>query len=112
LKLLGFEPFDEIIDYSFDNQDSVEKRGEILINSISDIVNCTNLNALYKKLYPKIEHNYNRALEIIHDINYIPNVVQERINSVKIQKLTTGPVEARWDYFIQNARKPKINKLY
>lgn len=112
LKELGFELFDELIDYRFDDEENVARRGEILIDSISDIVNCSNLNALYKKLYPKIEHNYNLAQSIIHNINYIPDIVKERVRYIKSINKVAGPVESRWDYFIQNAVEPKINMTY
>lgn len=112
LKDLGFELFDEIIDYKFDNIENVRLRGSMLVDNLSDVVNCTNLNALYKKLYPKIEHNYNRAIEIINDINYIPNLVKQRIEYLKSNNLPTNAVESRWQYFIQNASKPKINMTY
>jgi hypothetical protein len=33
---------------------------------------------MYELLKPKIEFNYNRALEIINDTTFIPGIIKER----------------------------------
>jgi hypothetical protein len=78
---LGFLPYDEIIDYSFDDEPDIAKRADILCNSISKIG--TDYTELYNRLLPKIEYNYNRCLEIIRNINFIPSVVIDRVNQMK-----------------------------
>lgn len=104
---LGFEPYDEIVDYSFDSYDDVETRGSILINSLTHLTTEKDLNGLYKKLYPKILHNYNRALEIIKDINYIPMFVQQCVLNWESQKIQLNPVQSRWQYFINSTNIKK-----
>jgi hypothetical protein len=78
---LGFVLYDEIIDYSYDNLEDVGDRADKLCESISKIT--TNYSELYETLRPKIEHNYNRCLEIIGDKKYIPKSVIDRVANMK-----------------------------
>ena len=89
---LGFVLYDEIIDYSFDLEGDIASRADILCNSINKIG--SNYTELYNMLLPKIEHNYNRCLEIITDINYIPGVVIDRVkelSNINIKRQFTDP---------------------
>lgn len=104
LKSLGFEFYDEVIDYSFDEIEDVELRGSILVKSLENLISEKNLYGLYQKLYPKIEHNYNLAMSIRQDIKFIPNFVQERIAYLQQQNVKLNPVESRWEYFINIAK--------
>ena len=74
---LGFVLYDEIIDYSYDNLEDVGDRADKLCESISKIP--TNYSELYEILKPKIEHNYNRCLEIIKDRKFIPQTIVDRV---------------------------------
>lgn len=100
LKELGFDLFEDIIDYKFDQEDNVEKRGEMLVENLHDIVNCSNLNKLYKKLLPNVEHNYHVALSIMKNKDFIPQLVHQRIDFCMKESIKMGPVESRWHYFI------------
>ena len=68
--------------------------------NISAIYGKEDYNKLYKKLLPKLEHNYNRAFQIIKDINYIPAIIQERYNNVKNYEQVTG-FDGRYQIFIE-----------
>lgn len=59
----GFELYDEIIDYSFDYEDNIEKRIELLTNQLEKIIK-TNFEQTLIMLRPKIQHNYENLLKI------------------------------------------------
>ena len=65
------------MDYSYDNYEDVGDRADKLCESISKMP--TNYSELYEILRPKIEHNYNRCLEVISDKKYIPQSVFDRV---------------------------------
>jgi hypothetical protein len=73
---LGFKLYDEIFDYSFDNELDLFKRTELFVNNVNRTLNI-NLTDMYNLLVPKIEYNYNRALEIINDKSLIPEIIKE-----------------------------------
>jgi hypothetical protein len=103
LRNLGFELFDEIIDYSYDSIDNLENRAEAMVKNILPLLK-EDYNKLYKKLLPKLEHNYNRAFQIIKDINYIPAIIQERYNTVKNYEQVTG-FDGRYQIFIEQTSR-------
>lgn len=83
LKQLGFELYDEVFNYEFDDELNLEIRTNKLVNNINIVLN-QDVNFLYQKLLPKINYNYNRTLEIINDKSLIPKFVQNRINNSEI----------------------------
>ena len=103
LRKLGFELFDEIIDYSYDTIDNLEERADSMVQNILPLVNENHLT-LYKKLRPKLEHNYNRALEIIKDINFIPNIIKERYHIIKLTRRNLTGFDGRYQIFIEQTR--------
>lgn len=102
LKHLGFELYDEIIDYKFDSHVVLDDRAKQLVLNLHNIKN-ENLKLLYNKLYPKILHNYNRALEIIHDITYIPQIIQCRIKELEVDTSDFYDVDHRYKQFLRQA---------
>ena len=74
---LGFKLYDEIIDYSFDECDDLSDRADKLCYSVSQLG--TNYSELYELLRPKIEFNYQRCLEIIHDGNLVPDIIKDNL---------------------------------
>jgi len=99
LKHLGFEIYDEIINYNFDSCQNLDERAKKLVENLHDLDN-QDLNNLYKKLYPKIEHNYNRAWEIIKDMTYIPKIVQDRVAYLNKNSDDFYDVDGRYQQFI------------
>lgn len=79
LKHLGFELFDEVIDYSFDNETDLSKRTELFVENMNLLVNNNNKNysKIYKKLLPKIMHNYNNFFNVIKNDNFPEVVLQQ-----------------------------------
>lgn len=74
---LGFELYDELIDYSYDNiEDTLERSAAYVINmkTVSEI---QNLESVYQKLYPKIMHNYHCALDIKNNFSLFPAEVKK-----------------------------------
>jgi hypothetical protein len=77
---LGFELYDELLDYSYDNHDDLVSRADKLCEGIS--LMDTNYSKMYELIKPKIEHNYNRCLEIIKDKSFIPSSVFSRATQI------------------------------
>lgn len=86
LKELGFELYDEIIDYSFDDWKGMHDRTKYFVQNIHKLLDL-NLKETYIKLLPKIEHNYNRALEICKDKSLIPDIIKDRVSNLTVPKL-------------------------
>lgn len=101
LKNLGFELFDEIIDYSYDKIENLEDRADAMVRNISPLVN-EDLDKLYLKLLPKLEHNYNRVWQIIRSKQYIPELIQERYDSIqKSNSANFAGFDGRYQIFME-----------
>ena len=68
---LGFKLYDEIFDYSFDDEFELEKRIDGIIKNLNTLTN-ENYYHLYEKIKDKLDYNKNRAIEIIKKDEYIP----------------------------------------
>ena len=77
LKHLGFELYDEIIDYGFDNELDLKKRAEMYVSNIKTVSKIENLQEVYEMLLPKINHNFNKCIEWSVDVDNIPPVVKQ-----------------------------------
>lgn len=75
LKSLGFELYTEIFDYSFDNEQNLEKRTQMIIDNLNDIKD-SNLYNLHTVLKPKLDKNYSRLIDIIKDNQFLPATVK------------------------------------
>lgn len=71
LRKLGFEIFDEVIDYSFDSIDNDKERCERYFEQVVKLTEYP-LDDLYNLLYNKVQHNYMRMLEIVENKEYVP----------------------------------------
>ena len=75
LKYYGFEIFEELVDYSFDNCSKLEDR----IEGIADNIERLSKFPIYEidqVLQKKLNHNYNRLMEIYYSKKFIPPVVE------------------------------------
>lgn len=70
----GFELYDEIFDYSFDNILDDQLRLQKLVEQVKKITNL-DYNELYKKVAKKAERNYNILVSISQDKSLVPNSV-------------------------------------
>jgi len=71
LKKYGFELYDEIFDYDFDNEESLDKR---LDGIMSNLIRIKDMNYydLYLKVKDKLEKNISTAIKIIEENTTIP----------------------------------------
>jgi len=92
---LGFKLYDELIDYNYDTVNDLNERARLFVSNIHNIVSCDHTLA-YQQLKSKIDYNYNRALEIIRDSDFIPEIIKIRYQSNK-KDLT---VDSRYERFI------------
>jgi hypothetical protein len=67
LKSLGFELYDEIIDYSFDFVENQTARLEMLVAEVKRIINTKDYEEMYNLIKPKLERNKDLAISIAID---------------------------------------------
>jgi hypothetical protein len=72
----GFKIFDNIIDYSFDDEPDNLKRFELLVNELKKFKN-KDYNQIYNQIEPILEHNRNRVYELLLNDEFIPNELLE-----------------------------------
>jgi len=58
LKQLGFKWYDEVFDYTFDNELDLETRCTLFVENIKLVSNIKKLSKTYKRLREKINYNY------------------------------------------------------
>lgn len=82
LKLKGFELYEEIFDYSFDDEPDETKRYEMLLENFIKLkqIPLNQLPDLLKKVAHKIEFNKRKAREIIYDLTLYPELALEVID--------------------------------
>jgi hypothetical protein len=79
LKELGFELYDEIIDYSFDNETDLRKRADLFAKEVKKINDINSIKArkkTYKSLQNKINKNFEVLLSLISNKGFIPDQVK------------------------------------
>ena len=103
LEDMGFKLYDEIFDYSFDDEPTIEKRIEKLMMNVTEVINQkNNLNDLYKKIKDKLEYNRNLALEIAKTDTHVPKIVKKTVNEdLKKQTYLTPSNRLLLEYFSQ-----------
>jgi hypothetical protein len=92
--------YDELIDYSYDSYEDVEVRADKLCESISKLSN--NYSELYKMIEPKIQHNYNRCLQIIKDKTFIPSTVIDRVAQMLDNNYIPMHTDPRYENIVRN----------
>lgn len=78
---LGFELYDEIIDYSFDNHPDLEVRAHEISENVKRICQ-QDINELYKIIKPKADRNYSNYMRIIKSGKFIPQIIIDRAKMV------------------------------
>lgn len=83
LTSFGFKLYDEIFDYSFDSEDDIEKRFDMICQNLINLKKYTpdEFKFMYKKLWPKLEHNSKLLRELATDANLIPEFVRNLIKN-------------------------------
>ena len=70
--------YDELFDYSFDNEMHRKTRAGKIVKEIrNNITTPTKYAEMYKSLEWKLEFNRQRLLEIAKDTDYIPDTIKE-----------------------------------
>ncbi len=78
LEGLGFKLYDEIFDYSFDNEWYAKTRASKIVKQLKDnVVAPKKALELYKSVQDKVEFNFNRLIEISKDKEFIPDTIKE-----------------------------------
>jgi len=120
---LGFELYDEIIDYSFDSEPDMLKRAEAIARNVKQITE-QDTTVLYHKIKAKAQRNYDNYIRILTSLDHIPKVILDRIHMLRndstivrnstddryltmYQDITTVDFNI-WDNQIQE----KLDKLY
>ena len=79
---LGFELYDEIIDYSFDSEPDMLKRAEAIAYNVKRITR-QNIPVIYHQIKAKAQRNYENYIRILTSTDYIPKVIMDRIHMLR-----------------------------
>ena len=115
LQEYGFELYDEIIDYTFDNKPNLKERIDGVINNLLNLKN-KNLNDLNNLIKDKIKRNKKRALEIIEKDSFLPKELIELFKEYTYEVHEAFNQEIIPRYFLNSIRnmvkKNTINLVY
>jgi hypothetical protein len=94
LKQLGFQMYDEIFDYSFDEIQDQPTRFEMLVDNFKRLseIPITELHKLNDKIKDKIIYNRTLAENIVFDRSYYPKVALEIVETYE----STGEEIEKW----------------
>jgi hypothetical protein len=76
---MGFKLYDELFDYSFDLEENLDRKIEMVIDNIHRVLD-KDLNELYQVIKPKIEYNHNLIQEFLNDNSLIPSIAMRRMD--------------------------------
>ena len=78
----GFQLYDEIFDYSFDKEQNLDTRCDMLLQNVKRVYNLSTdeLKDLHSKILPKLLFNSNLARQLALDIDNIPVIINESFN--------------------------------
>jgi GDP-D-mannose 3',5'-epimerase len=111
LREYGFELYDEIFDYSFDNLPLIEDRIQGIINNINNLKD-KNYYELYDKIKHKIERNKNRAIDILENDPYIPEELIQLFkdhNDVFVEKAKYSVIESNMmDFLVKKCNMKRV----
>jgi hypothetical protein len=80
LKEYGFELYDEIFDYSFDNDPNYKNRMKGIIDNVENLKN-QNFTEVYKKIEDKVEHNVRQSNKIFRESSLTPSLILDLTKS-------------------------------
>ncbi len=104
LKGLGYELFEEVIDYSFDMEEDIETRTKMMVNEIKKITTY-DLNALHNQLKPKLEHNCKILLDNVLANNYMDKELENFLNQLDDNIVS-------YDHLLYNKNLDQSSKEY
>jgi hypothetical protein len=109
LKEYGFELYDEIFDYSFDNDPNYKNRIKGIIDNVENLKN-ENFTEVYKKIEDKVEHNVRQSNKIFLGSFLTPNLIldltksffpDKSIHSITDSDRMFGLLRNQMDWYIQ-----------
>jgi hypothetical protein len=103
----GLELYDEVFDYSFDNEPDLQKRIDGVVENIVRIKNAkpNDLRNMYNLLKPKLEYNKSRLDTIYNDINKIVPKCMQMLLSKDYEYELHGLCRVSLLYLIRYYRK-------
>ena len=81
LQSMGYKLPTDIIDYSFDLQDNIIDRTNMLCIELQRLNNEGNLQALHEKLLPIADYNMNVAMDKIASLDRVPDCIKNNIDN-------------------------------
>jgi hypothetical protein len=109
LKDYGFELYDEIFDYSFDNDPNYKNRIKGIIDNVENLKN-ENFTEVYKKIEDKVEHNVRQSKKIFLLSSLTPNFILDLTksffpnksnHSISDSDYMFGSLRGQMDWYIQ-----------
>ena len=81
LKSFGFELYEELFDYTFDDIDDIDQKYIKICKNIKKIVNMPleQCKEMHSKIQDKVIHNRKRAIEFAYDLDNVPEIVKYTI---------------------------------
>lgn len=92
---LGFLPYDDIFDYSFDNVDDLFERTRLAVENVERICEA-DWKLLYTKIQDKLDYNQKLAIQITKDHRYIPEIAKEKIELNRKGLATESTIDLRF----------------
>ena len=84
LKKYGFDVYEELINYEFDEKENIEERLDGIIHELMKLKK-ENLSNLVESIEYKVKHNKKRILEIVKKDEYIPKKLVDLYYEYKIE---------------------------
>lgn len=82
LKDMGFELYDELFDYSFDNDTNLTNRINGIINNINNLKD-QDYELLRQKVKDKVDYNYNKIVELATTRKYVPDFMLQYMDTIQ-----------------------------
>ena len=79
---MGFELYDELFDYSFDTDGKLPNRINGIIDNINNLKD-KDYELLKQKVKDKVEHNYNKIVELATTRKYVPDFMLQYLDTIK-----------------------------
>lgn len=75
----GFVRYDNVFDYSFDNEYDLETRTQLLLNNLVQLrsLDFIQLSQLHQESLPRLQHNKQLLHSLALDSNKFPNIIKE-----------------------------------
>jgi hypothetical protein len=69
LRVLGFDVFDDIVDHSYDKEDYIFKRCDLVFNELKRLTNLYTLEGWNKLITNKLMHRFQRNFMLLQELS-------------------------------------------